>query len=160
MHRNTLLLLTFLAVIASFLIGLSAGRNIPATRTPSPSQPTPTPTLSLATGSTCGVSFQYPNVLTAMESSESGTILVNATNPDDSIVILCQKNIPRIPLSPDATKTVPIGSISATLYHDASAKDGAPIDKLIFTHPKTKLDVFIAGFGPVFRDLIASLELL
>lgn len=162
MHRNTLLLVAFLAVIASLLIGFNVGRGLTKTPQPTPT-PLPSPTIGYLQASACGVSFTYPNFLKGMESSTSGAILVSTTNPNDSIVIVCQEDIPRVPLPPEKIETITItgtASVSAKLYHDTSQKDGAPIDKLIFTHPKTKLDVFIAGFGPVFRDLIASLELL
>lgn len=164
MHRNTLLLVALLAVVAALLVGINVGRSInrpEVSQSPTPT-PTPTPTLAYLSASACGVSFSYPNFLKGMESSTSGAILINTANPNDSIVIVCQKDIPRVPLPPEKIETIPLtgtASISAKLYHDASQKDGAPIDKLIFTHPKTKLDVLLAGFGPVFRDLIASLKL-
>lgn len=162
MHRNTLLVTAILAVIAALLIGISIGRSLNrpgVSQSPTPTL-SPSPTLAYLSASACGVSFTYPNFLKGMESSTSGAILVNTTNPNDSIVIVCQENIPRVPLPPEKIETIALtgtASVSAKLYHDASAKNGAPIDKLIFTHPKTKLDVFIAGYGPVFRELITSL---
>lgn len=160
MHRNTLLLVAFLAVIAALLVGLNVGRSLSPSQTPKPSPaPTPIPTIGYLSGTVCGVSFMYSNSLQEIESSTSGTILADATNPNNSIVIACQKDIPRVPLAPDKIETIEIGSFSAKLYHDASPKDGTPIDKLIFTHPKTKLDVFIAGFGTTYQALLQSLQL-
>ncbi len=168
MHKNTLLFVAFLAVIAALLVGFNVGRSLSLTQVVQPSptpffSPTPKPTN--LTGSSCGVSYEYPNTLTAMESSGSGVILTNTQNPESSIVVVCQPEIPRVPLPPDKIEAITLKSatgtatISAKLYHDASAKDGTPIDKLIFTHPKTGLDVFIAGFGPIFQQLITSLRL-
>lgn len=168
MHKNTLLLASLLAVIASLLVGFNVGRNMSQSAVPEPT-PTPnlspTPTLAYLTETSCGVSFQYPNTLTAMESSGSGLILANLTSPESSIVMVCQEEIPRVPLAPNLMESTSIkaatgtATVSATLYHDTSAKDGTPIDKLIFTHPKTGLDVFIAGYGATFNQLINSLKL-
>lgn len=88
------------------------------------------------------------------------------TSPEASIIVVCQQEIPRIALTPDLIESVIIraasgsASVSATMYHDTSEKDGSKIDKIIFTHPKTTLDVFIAGFGPVYRQFIATLQLI
>lgn len=161
MHRNTLLLVAFLAVIAALLIGINVGRSLTKTTQISPT-PLPSPTIGYLQASSCGVSFTYPNFLKGMESSTSGAILVNTTNPNDSIVIVCQEDIPRVALPPEKIETISISgvaSVSALLYHDTSQKDGTPIDKLIFTHPKTKLDVFVAGFGTTYQQLLQSLKL-
>lgn len=167
MHRNTLLLTAFLAVIAALLIGFNLGRTIPQSTTkgitPTPTG-SPTPTFAYLSGAACGISFQYPNTLTPLESSSSGMVLADITNPDTSVVVICQKDIPEVPLPPNKIESMTIraasgsASISARLYHDVSAKDGSPIDKLIFTHPKTGLDVFIGGFGPVFTQFITTLK--
>lgn len=170
MHRNTLLLTAILAVIAALLIGVNIGRNLSQTRTVQPS-PTPvasgspTPTFAMISNSICGISFQYPNTLQALESSTSGMILANVKAPDESIIIACQEDIPRVPLTEDKIDTVILtndtggASISAKLYHDASQNDGKPIDKLIFTHPITRMDVFVAGFGNTYQQLITTLKL-
>lgn len=172
MHKNTLLLIAILAVIAALLVGISVGRALTQSQTvePSPTAPpaggTLTPTPTRLVGTTCGVTFEYPNTHQAMESTGSGVILTNIQNPENSIIIVCQEQIPRVPLTPDRIETVVLtaatgsASVSANLYHDASPKDGTLIDKLIFTHPKTGQDVFIAGFGPVFQQLLTSLKLL
>ncbi|MFZ5534966.1 MAG: hypothetical protein ACOY3M_02305 [Patescibacteria group bacterium] len=168
MHKNTLLFSSFLAVIAALLVGFNLGRNMsgdkPATVTPTPVT-SPTPTVSYLSYSTCGVSFEYPDSLTPMQSSSSGVILTNTNNPETSVVVICQDEVPRVPLTPDKMEEMVVrqasgsASVSATLYHDASPKDGKPIDKFIFTHPKTGLDVFVAGFGPIFDRMITSLRL-
>ena len=168
MHKNTLLLTAFLAVIAALLVGFNLGRTIPQSSTkvnaPTPIG-SPTPTFAYLSGAACGVTFQYPNTLTPLESSTSGTVFADITHPETSVVVICQKDIPQVPLAPDKIESMTIraatgsASISARLYHDVSAKDGSPVDKLIFTHPKTGLDVFIGGFGPVFTQFITTLKL-
>jgi hypothetical protein len=57
-------------------------------------------------------------------------------------------------------EVVKIGSTSATLFHDASQKDGTPVDKLIFTLPSLPLmDVYVAGFGDTFNALIKTITI-
>lgn len=171
MHKNTLLFSSMLAVIAALLVGFNLGRSFPKQDTegtqPSPTPLTsPTPTIAYLRATACGIAFQYPNSLTPIESSDSGTIYASTSDPDATVLVLCQNEIPRIPLTPDKmearTLRAATGSatVSATLYHDASAKDGTPIDKLIFTHPKTGLDVLIGGIGPIYQQFIASISLL
>lgn len=168
MPKNTLLFVSFLAVIAALLVGINIGRSLAPQQTATAPTPTPIVTqspITLLTGSTCGITFQYPSTLTAMESSTSGVILANSKTPGDSIIVICQDDIPRIALTPDKIETMKIlsatnaASASAKLYHDASAKDGTPVDKLIFTNPKTGQDVFVAGFGATFNQLIGTLKL-
>jgi len=171
MHKNTLLFSSMLAVIAALLVGFNLGRSFPKQDTedtqPSPTPLTsPTPTIAYLRATACGIAFQYPNSLTPIESSDSGTIYASTSDPDATVLVLCQNEIPRIPLTPDKmearTLRAATGSatVSDTLYHDASAKDGTPIDKLIFTHPKTGLDVLIGGIGPIYQQFIASISLL
>lgn len=169
MHRNTLLLTAFLAVIAALLVGFNLGRNMPGSDSegimPAPIG-SPTPTFAYLSGEACGLSFQYPNTLTPLESSTSGTVLANADTPDESVIVICQKDIPASPLPPDKIESMTIraasgtATVSAKLYHDTSEKSGSPIDKLIFVHPKTGLDVFVGGFGPIFNQIITTLKLI
>lgn len=167
MHKNTLLLASLLAVIASLLVGFNAGRNMAQTSEPQPSptaQMQPRPTLGYLSGSTCGLTYRFPNTLTPMESSTSGIVLANVTTPETSIVMVCQEEVPRMPLAPNLMESVTISaatgsaSASAVLYHDVSAADGSPLDKLIFVHPTTGLDVFIAGYGATYNEFIRSLR--
>lgn len=169
MPKNTLLFVSFLAVIASLLVGIQIGRSMSPQQENIAPSPTPkitaTPTLHFVNGSSCGVRFQYPSSLTVMEGSGSGMILANVTKPEESIVVVCQDDIPRVALPDDRIETKKIlsttgtASVSAKLYHDASQKDGTPMDKLIFTHPKTNQDVFIGGFGVIYTQLLDTLTL-
>ncbi|MBP9814004.1 hypothetical protein KBC80_02310 [Candidatus Woesebacteria bacterium] len=172
MHRNTLLFVSSLAVVAAFLVGTLVGRNLPRSSTitvapaPTPSiQLTPTP-VSLRTymDKTCDLSLEYPSTLEILESTDSGTILTDPNNDKDTVIVVCQTDIPRVPLAPNKITTVILqaakgATVSAKIYHDASAKDGAPIDKLIFTHPTSGMDVLIGGFGAMYDRLITSVKI-
>lgn len=169
MPKNTLLLTAILAVVASFLIGVSIGRSLGKTpaqnlvEAPTPTQ-TPTPTQKTYTNTLCGISLSYPSTVQVEESTTSGTLFYDTKHPEQTSIVACQKNIPRIPLTKENMETVLVRSesgatLSATLYHDTSAKDGTPIEKLIFTNPKTGLDIYLAGSGELFTALRTSLRL-
>lgn len=174
MHRNTLLTVSALAVIAALLVGVRIGMNMRTTPASTPKAITTTPTIkptsvpityTTYTDSVCDLSLQYPTNLQLLESTISGTILADPDNASGSVVIVCQQEIPRVPLPPEKIEPFVLiasnsASVSAKLYHDASAKDGRLIDKLIFTHPRNGLDVYIAGYGAVFNRIIGTLKLL
>lgn len=169
MHRNTYLLVTLLAVIAALLVGVNIGRQfIPASGSLSVLSPTPPLLPSDQTvqsdlksyrNNFCKVAFDYPGTFTIFENA-SGSAAFTGDNPDDGIILTCQKDVPKPSVSSQSMETVRIGSIAATLYHTQTASDGASIDSLIFRHPATKLDVFLAGTGEIFRKMISSLSLL
>ena len=170
MQRNTFIFTAILAVVAALVVGVNIGksmRSIPAPLVPTIVSPTATPpTLISYTNEKCGVTFMHPSSLQRLESTSSGTILTDPKNQEDSIIIVCQKDIPRVPLAPENMEQLTLfsasgsASLSATLYHDGSGKDGTPIDKLIFYNPSKKLDVFIAGFGNVYDQVIKTVKLL
>ena len=162
MHRNTYLLVVFLAVFAALVVGVNLGKRLQPTPLAPTSAPTATPTAvdSLLQYSGCGISLQYPTTLTLMDSASGSALFVDKANTDQSVVVTCQKDIPRPALTTDNIETIVISSVSAKLYHDASPKDGSAIDELIFRHPKTGLDVFIAGFGETFNSIIKTVKLL
>lgn len=166
MHRNTYLLVSFLAVLAALVVGVNFGRRYAAPATvgqpSSPNLPIPTANQALSEYSNkhCGISFMYPSSFTKLESATGSAILVNPQNSDESIAIICQKEIPPPALPPEKIDSVQIGTVSAKLYHDASAKDGKPLEALIFRHPITGLDIFIAGYGSAFNDLLKSIQVL
>lgn len=174
MHRNTYLLVVFLAVFAALVVGVNLGKrlspssNTSATITPMPSKAdAPSiPTTIAYTNSACGFSLEYPESLTRMEGATWSAFLVNAQDENGSVAIACQQEIPRPPLTADNIEARVVyneaktASASARLYHDASAKDGTAIDELIFRHPKTGMDIFIAGFGEIFDQVIATVKLL
>ncbi len=162
MHRNTYLLVGFLAVFTALVIGVNLGRRSQTPATNTPSTPLSTPTLATLhlTNDYCGIEFSYPSNLTKLDSASGSSVLVNPQNADETVVIICQKDIPRSPLPPEKIETVAVGSVSAKLYHDASARDGKPIDNLIFRHPQKNLDIFIGGYGSVFNSVVRSLKIL
>ena len=171
MNRNLALLLAILAVIAALLIGVNYGKklgNSPITIQPSPTQTPQTGQGKLLAhlDPICGVSLMYPDVMTKLESASGGAVFVNEDKEQqDAIAVVCQADIPRPPLIAAKIETVIItddsgASIAAKLYHDGSAQDGSPIDKLIFAHPTNGMDIFVAGLGDTFNALIKTIKIL
>lgn len=113
----------------------------------------------------CGITLQYPSNLKIQESTMSATAFLDQKNPSQSVVLACQKDIPRAPLPSSAIEqffipTSTLASLSAQLYHNTNAQNGAKLDELIFFHPKKKIDIYLAGFGATFQQMIVSLKLL
>jgi len=169
MHRNTYLLVTVLAVFAALVVGVNLGKRLTPTEAPNPSPTStpiaaPTPAIATYTNEACGFSFTYPTTLIRTDATNSA-LFVHKTDKDESIVALCQEEIPRPPIPPDNIERRTLyneaqtASISARLYHDASAKNGTPLDELIFRNPKTGMDIFIAGFGETFNTIIKTVKL-
>lgn len=161
MHRNTLLLVIVLAIAAAIVTGVNISNRNTSTTLPIPpsvSSIPESPKLEEYTSTACAITFQYPETFTKAETPDNNSIFTDASG--HSIVVLCQKDIPRVPLPDDKIGTVTIGSTTAKLYHDTSQKDGTPVDKLIFTHPETGLDIYIAGFGVGFNQVVSTLQLL
>lgn len=169
MHRNTYLLVIVLAICAALLIGVNIGKRLQKQPSAPPPVQTPTPTpgtpIQTYMDTFCGFSLSYPASFTILENASGSAILNNAADKTQSITLTCQKAIPRPPLSADKieTLTIPIvngASVSAKLYHDSSAKDGTPIDAVIFRHPTNGMDGFIAGYGNAFNAAIKTLQIL
>jgi len=173
MYRNTFVLISLLAVSAALVLGVNLGRKFSSQSslpTPGTSQQTVSPTPASSTGPKllaytnkyCGISLSYPESLQKLEAT-SGAIFTNTGNPEESVVLACQKEItrPALPAEKIEPKLVVENngaSVSAKLYHDASPQDGTPIDELIFRHPTNGLDIFIAGLGTTFNQIINSLK--
>lgn len=167
MPQNTFIFVSILAVIAALVVGVNVGRTfsrteeaiVPVALHPTP-MATPTPMPMTYSNSYCGISFQIPKSFLILDTASGSAVLSNPADGRDSIIILCQSGIPRPPLSDDKIESITIASVSARLYHDASAKDGTPIDKLIFRHPVKRMDVLLSGFSSTFQHLIQSLSIL
>ena len=154
MHKNTYLLVSILAVVAALVIGVNIGRQVKVPQTIlSQLSPTPTFVPPLTTkpyrNSFCKVAFDYPASFTFLESA-SGSAAFTNPNGDDGILMTCQKDIPRPAIAEEKIEDIRIGSVSAKLYRDS-------VDSLIFRHPATRLDVFLAGTGEVFQNLLKTL---
>ncbi len=167
MHRNTYLVVIFLAILAALIVGVNIGKKLSPSTPLIVSTPTPVPTPQAIpyTNNFCGFSMEYPKTFTILENASGSAILNNPQNKAESITITCQKDIPRPPLTADKIESVSFptttgATVSAKLYHDASVKDGAPIDALIFRHPKNTMDIFIAGFGDTFNKAIQTITIL
>lgn len=166
MPKNTFVVVVVLAILAALVVGVNLGKRVTDTNNANTLtatlSPTPTTQVNLYTyaNRNCGISITYPEYFSVLENPLEGAILSNTKNSKDAIIVTCQKDIPRIPLSAEKIEQVKIGTISAQLYHDASQNDGTPIDKLIFTNPGINKDVYIAGYGSDFNTVLQSLQIL
>lgn len=157
MHRNTYLLVSVLAVVAALVIGVNVGRNVTNSDTDNRVEQVPSVTQAPLEASTmryqnafCKVEFDYPASLAVFESA-SGSAAFTGANAGEGILLTCQQNIPRPDVGEENTEEVRIGSVAATLYRDS-------VDSLIFRHPATKLDVFIASAPQMLQKIIETLR--
>ncbi len=162
MPKNTFILVVLLAIIASLLVGFNVGKKINQTpvaatieRTPIASPTPESIPVRPYTNSSCNVSLSYPQTMQVKESTRSALF----SSGTDAVVLACQKDIPGIAISEDNKETIQIGSVSGTLYHTASPKDGTPINVFIITHPTTDMDILVSGMGNAFTTIIDSLTL-
>lgn len=163
MHRNTKV---FIAVLAALAIFLAFVRTHPpadplSRMTPVTLPPTPTvvrPATIDYVSDYCGIAVTRPLSVSVKELS-SGSAVFTTKESSTASVLACEKQIPRPALVQSKIETVAIGSVSAKLYHDASSKDGTPVDILMFRHPDTGMDVLFSGFGPVYRAMLSTLTI-
>lgn len=166
MHRNTYLLVSFLAVIAALIVGVNIGRTPSPSPTPQvPTQitgiPSPTPVapqVRTYNNATCRVRFEYPDTFTQLESASQAAAF-RGPKDGEGLLFTCQKDIPRPSVTEENMESVRISSVSGTIYHTMSTGDGTVIDSLIIRHPATKLDIFLAGSGQIFKDVVSTLTL-
>lgn len=154
MHRNTYVLVTSLAVLAALIVGVNMGRR----QTPPPPSllPSPSPEITISTTKSyrnayCNVAFDYPATFTLLESA-TGSAALTGPGTGDGILLTCQKDIPRPAITQENIEDIRIGSVAAKLYHDQS-------DTLIFRHPGTKLDVFLAATSEMLQNLLKTLTI-
>lgn len=168
MHRNTYLLVSILAVIAALVVGVNIGRMASPSSFPQPStqvlvSPSPSavpsgPQMKTYRNSYCRVSFVYPDSFTELESASQAAAF-RGPGRGEGILLTCQKDIPRPSVTQENIEDIRISSVSGKIYHTQSAKDGTVVDSLIIRHPTTKLDIFLAGSGQVFKDVVSTLTL-
>lgn len=169
MHKNTFVFVVVLALFATIVVFVNVRAPKPSAVVPTPTPITATPAdlpqFITYTNDVCGITLSIPDNHEKLESSTSGAIFINTQNAAESIILTCQQEIPRVPLPPEKIEALTItksdgSTIAASLYHDATANDGTPIDKLIFTNPDKNIDVYLAGIGNTFQQVIRSLTLL
>ncbi len=170
MHRNTYFLVSILAVLAALVVGVNIGRMAapPPTSqssTQDESGPTPSvistpsePQLKTYRNSYCRIRFDYPDNYTQLESASQAAAF-RGPGRGEGILLTCQKDIPRPSVTQENIEDIRISSVSGKIYHTQSAKDGTIVDSLIVRHPVTKLDIFLAGSGQVFKDVVSTLTL-
>ena len=175
MNRNTFIFIIILAIISAIIAGVNIANRLNPLELPTPTpiasiSPTPSATALMETNDRkqlltydnpyCGISLVFDTgVLEFREEASNSATFISMTDPNDMIVLGCQKDIPRPALAPSDIEARTIASVAATLYHDSSAKDGTKIDAIIFTHPKNKLDIYLAGYGKTFEELLTTLKI-
>ena len=163
MHKNTFVLVLFLAIVAALLVGVNIGRKFspPVEEIPSLSPtpiPTPQPQSTTFTNPNCGISLTLPAGTTVEEETTNSAQFISSDS--SAVVFGCEKEIPKIALPAEKIETVQVASISAKLYHTTNAKDGTPFDALIFRNPATSMNIYLAGFGSTFSAIIKSMTIL
>ena len=165
MPKNTAIVILVLAILAAAVVltNLLPAANPGKTgKTPASSSLTPTPQVTALAykDSLCGIELNYPDSLNILEGPNGSVIFTGKSDAQNVIVVTCQKDLPRPALAADQTEELTSGSVSATLYHDKNAKEGTPVDKLIFTNPANGLDVYVSGYGADFQKIISNIQLI
>ncbi len=186
MAKGTIFFLFFLAIIAVLLFGINIGKKLEKSQVsvmPSPTNyqlqttnyPTTFPTLSFIPNASnsavlingkyvysnlnCGYEITYPQNWLRLDYDGRSIGLSNtSSSPSSNLAIICAPNIPKPALSADRINEYKIGTISAKLYHDASPKDGSPLDEIIAKIPDKNMEIFIAGFGPTLTEILSSFK--
>ena len=163
MHKNTFVLVLFLAIVAALLVGVNIGRKFQPTAEITLPTPTPASASNAAIATTftsinCGISLTLPPETTATNVATNSAQFVSADS--SAVVFGCEKEIPKNALPAEKIETIQIASISAKLYHTTSPKDGTLFDALIFRNPETSMDIYLAGLGSTFSAIIKSITIL
>jgi hypothetical protein len=171
MAKNTFVVVIILAIVAALLVGVNVGKKLTISQDFAPTitaSPTPLvtpPPGEVYTSTTCGIMFNYPATLRKMENTSGSAVFTDSATAKEAFAVTCQSDIPRPALDASKIETLRIVngeatvSVSAKLYHDASAEDGTPIDILMWRVPNTTLDVYLAGYGETFNQILQTLRL-
>ncbi len=158
MHRNTRLVIFFLAILA----GIVTVANLRKTENPEPQVqqtfPTPTPTSDIFAGAVrydsdeCGISLVYPRTHEFMENpeEEGGVQFIRMEHPTETITLSCAKTIKPPDVTADMTLEYTAASVSGILYRGVK-------DAFIFTNPKNNLEVKIGGVSILLKKVLETL---
>ena len=183
MPKGTLLLFFILTVLATLLVGINIGKKINssniASLSISPSTPKPSITLipteivpqitgaitqkttdghTTYTDQNCGYTFTIPGSYIKSSSANGKSIIItDPDNPQAIIAATCAQTLPRPPLSSDKIVAYTLDGESAILYHDKTP-EGNPRDEVIVKHPNKNLEIIIAGYGPIYEQVLSSFK--
>jgi len=179
MHRNTAITISFLAIIATLLIGLNLGRKLsgenlsaspqialnpsPVLASPYISNASPATNVAGTTSKTylhhgCGISFEHPADFTIVEATNAARL--TAPNNENKIDLVCDTSLAAPPVTPEKTEIASIAGQMVTIYHDQQVADTTPVDVVILTNTRMNLDIAIMGFGEVFNNLLKTVKIL
>lgn len=148
-----------LVLVAGVALGFGGRRLLTPTQLPLISPPpltraSPAPLAgSTYQNEPCQFTVDYPGGWTLSPDATGTTITSQA---GEEVNIACQSDIPRPPLTPDKIEAIVVDGVNAELYHDVSARDGSPVDKVIGDIPGSDLDFYLAGYGEAFDNLVSS----
>lgn len=110
------------------------------------------------TDESCGYTFTIPGSY-IKSTSENGksTIITDPENPQAIIAATCAETLPRPPLAADKIEAYTLDGKSAILYHDKTP-EGNPRDEVIVKHPNRNLEIIIAGYGPIYEQVLSSFK--
>jgi len=133
---------------------------LPSSSTTSATKKPKTKSLSTYQDKTCGFSVSYPSsFLSTKTVNNNSFILADPDNEKEAIAATCAEVIPKPPVTSDKIEAIKLDGVPATLYHD-SYSDGSPRDEFIVKHPKTGIEIIIAGFGESFKQATTSFKFL
>jgi hypothetical protein len=173
MHRNTAVVIIFLAIFAAIVVGVNlahVGQNQSPPDTLSENSPTPqissiptsTPVTALSFDMvTCGISLSYPATFTKVVLENGATTFLDPVSPIDATTIDCKNSLPKQFAKDSTQATVMIGSVSATIYTPPQPATGSAQEKtkLYFRSPNVKKDVVISGSGNTLTEILLSLTI-
>ena len=104
--------------------------------------------------------MKYPKDWIIKEENKFQTVnFINSDNITEKVVIIRQKDIPRVALDKKFIENIVIDGISAKLYHDTDTKTGLEkIDKVIFDIPSSEDDFYTAGYGKTFDQILSTFK--
>jgi hypothetical protein len=171
MHRNTIIVVAFLATFSALVVGVNIGKKFnpetkpvktvvnPEIKSTTPPTIMPTPTKLLYEDPICGIAFAYPKTLTKVENPSGGTMFIDINNPNNTLFYNCNKSMVRPNLPDENISNINIGTLSAKIYQDNSQSEDKPMNKLIFHLPTKNFDIQISGLGDGFNIATASVRL-
>lgn len=161
MHKNTLLITIFLAILAAAVVAVNVSRfgqqtqdiARPAEESVTPSQE---PQLVTYTSEICGVAFKYPDMMQKLETpARDAVVLTNASSSEETILFTCASSAVEDPaLIADENEPVQIGSVSGMIYRTEDSSEHV----LVVYHPQTEQGMYFASRSSLLDTVMQTLS--